>query len=289
VLSNEYISPFFRSIADSNEDVCNIASVGDVMKIFDLSFQELAAEPSPPDMGIVDTNTMVYVELNDHLKPYLSKNKHMVFGVNDQFTHQGVQFEVVCCGPQGPARIGRISTTYCEGTLHPSLRNLLPSELLEQLSHLPPGLQMLLLNTEALAGGHEERVMEVQEMLIAGAPGAVLPPTAGLTDAVAEHGGALWRARGALDGGAGDAQPPRGHAQRGHRADRNVQVAGAGAGRRRADAVHGVFVSLRGERRGAPPPMQPRLPKQNPRSSGSAGAWIATDLAKSENAQIDYC
>ena len=64
VLSNEYISPFFRSIADSNEDVCNIASVGDVMKIFDLNFQELAAEPSPPDMGIVDTNTMVYVELS---------------------------------------------------------------------------------------------------------------------------------------------------------------------------------------------------------------------------------
>merc|ERR1711920_544837 len=44
-------------------------------------------------------------------------------------------------------------------------RNLLPPELLEQLSHLPPGLQMLLLNTEALAGGYEERLIEVQEML----------------------------------------------------------------------------------------------------------------------------
>merc|ERR1712118_288350 len=77
----------------------------------------------------------------------------------------GVQFKVVCCEPDGPARIGRNTTIYCEGVLHPSLRNLLPPELLEQLSHLPPGLQMLLLNTEALAGGYEERLMEVQEML----------------------------------------------------------------------------------------------------------------------------
>merc|ERR1712023_606513 len=85
--------------------------------------------------------------------------------VNDQFTYQGVQFKVVCCEPNGPARIGRNTTIYCEGVLHPSLRNLLPPELLEQLSHLPPGLQMLLLNTEALAGGYEERLIEVQEML----------------------------------------------------------------------------------------------------------------------------
>merc|ERR1712190_675249 len=73
--------------------------------------------------------------------------------------------EVVCCEPNGPARIGRNTTIFCEGVLHPSLRNLLPPELLEPLSHLPPGLQMLLLNTEALTEGYEERLMEVQEML----------------------------------------------------------------------------------------------------------------------------
>merc|ERR1719465_322609 len=89
----------------------------------------------------------------------------LYLSVNDQFTYQGVQFKVVCCEPNGPARIGRNTTIYCEGQLHPSLRNLLPPELLEQLSHLPPGLQMLLMNTEALAGGYEERLMEVQEML----------------------------------------------------------------------------------------------------------------------------
>jgi len=192
VLFNDYISPHFRSIADCGEDIGNIVIVGDIMKICDLEFRVMAAEPSPPDIGIIDNNTMVFVDwdgtpefdkihivpfqdtlphayefdvFTDYLKPYLTKNKHMRFGVNDQFTYQGVQFKVVCCEPTGPARIGRNTTIYCEGVLHPSLRNLLPPELLEQLSHLPPGLQMLLLNTEALAGGYEERLIEVQEML----------------------------------------------------------------------------------------------------------------------------
>lgn len=191
-LFTNYLSPYFRSISDSGEDVGNLLTVNETIKVFDLEFQVLAAEPSPPDLGIVDSNTLVFVDwdctpeftkihivpfqdtlpnayqfdvFNDYLKPFLTRNKYMRFGVNDQFTYQGVQFKVVCCEPQGPARIGRNTTIYCEGVLHPSLRNLLPPELLEQLSNLPPGLQMLLLNTEALAGGYEERLMEVQEML----------------------------------------------------------------------------------------------------------------------------
>eukprot|EP00927_Polykrikos_kofoidii_P054679 TRINITY_DN49067_c0_g1_i1.p1 TRINITY_DN49067_c0_g1~~TRINITY_DN49067_c0_g1_i1.p1 ORF type:complete len:478 (-),score=85.76 TRINITY_DN49067_c0_g1_i1:116-1549(-) len=191
-LFKNYIRPYFQSITDSGEDRGSVVTVGDTLKIFDREFQVLAAEPAPPDIGIIDSNTMVYVEwdetpefekihivpfqdtlphayefdvFQDYLKPYLTRNKHMRFGVNDQFAYQGVQFKVVCCEPNGPARIGHNTRIYCEGVLHPSLRNLLPPELLEQLSHLPPGLQMLLLNTEALAGAYEERLMEVQEML----------------------------------------------------------------------------------------------------------------------------
>lgn len=191
-LFTEYVSPYFRSRAENGEDVESLVTVGETLKIFDLDFQVMAAHPSPPEVGIVDSNTMVYVDwdstpefdkihivpfqdtlpgayefdvFNDYLKPYLTRHKHMRFGVNDQFTFQGVQFKVVCCEPIGPARVGKNTMIYCEGMLHPSLRNLLPPELLEQLSHLPPGLQMLLLNTEALAGGYEERLIEVQEML----------------------------------------------------------------------------------------------------------------------------
>jgi len=192
VLFSDYIGPYFRSVADSGENLGSVASVGERINIFGLEFQVLAVEPSDRDFGIIDSNTMVFVDwdttpefekihivpfqdtlphaydfdiFNDYLKPYLTRHKHKQFGVNDQFTYQGVQFKVVCCEPNGPARIGRNTTIYCEGVLHPSLRNLLPPELLEQLSHLPPGLQMLLLNTEALAGGYEERLMEVQETL----------------------------------------------------------------------------------------------------------------------------
>eukprot|EP00401_Gymnodinium_catenatum_P026954 CAMPEP_0117507938 /NCGR_PEP_ID=MMETSP0784-20121206/26683_1 /TAXON_ID=39447 /ORGANISM="" /LENGTH=460 /DNA_ID=CAMNT_0005303461 /DNA_START=47 /DNA_END=1429 /DNA_ORIENTATION=+ len=189
-LFDEYIGPYFRQ--RSKADVGHLVTVGDVVKISDMEFQIMAAEPSPRDIGIIDSNTMVFVDwdatpefdkihivpfqdtlphayefdiFNDYLKPFLTKNKHMRFEADNQFTYQGVQFKVVCCEPAGPARIGHNTTIYCEGVLHPSLRNLLPPELLEQLSQLPPGLQMLLLNTEALAGGYEERLMEVQEML----------------------------------------------------------------------------------------------------------------------------
>jgi len=192
VLFSDYIGPYFRSVADSGENLGSVASVGERINIFGLEFQVLAVEPPDREFGIIDSNTMVFVDwdmtpefdkihivpfqdtlphaynfdiFNDYLKPYLTRHKHKQFGVNDQFTYQGVQFKVVCCEPNGPARIGRNTTIYCEGVLHPSLRNLLPPELLEQLSHLPPGLQMLLLNTEALAGGYEERLMEVQETL----------------------------------------------------------------------------------------------------------------------------
>lgn len=192
VLFNEYISPHFRKITESGQDRGSIVTAGEKITIKDMEFQVMDARPCPPDLGIIDRSTMVYVDwdatpkferihivpfqdtlpnayefdvFNDYLKPYLTRHKHSRFGVNDQFTYQGVQFKVVCCEPSGPARIGRNTTIYCEGVLHPSLRNLLPPELLEQLSHLPPGLQMLLMNTEALAGGYEERLMEVQEML----------------------------------------------------------------------------------------------------------------------------
>lgn len=191
-LFSDYISPFFKSIADNDQGVGNVVTVGETVTIFDKDFKVMAAEPAEREIGIIDANTMVFVDwdstpeftkihivpfqdtlpgayefdvFSDYLKPYLSRNKYIVLNANDQFTYQGVQFKVVCCEPSGPGRIGRNTTIYCDGQLHPSLRNLLPPELLAQLQDLPPGLQMLLMNTEALAGGYEERLIEVQEML----------------------------------------------------------------------------------------------------------------------------
>ncbi|CAE7685973.1 unnamed protein product [Symbiodinium pilosum] len=190
-LFQEYINPYFKKINSS--EVTSIVSVHDHLQINGMEFQVMAAEPVPPEIGIVDMSTVVFVDwdntpefskihfvpfqdtlpaayeydiFNDYLKPYLTRNKQQSFAMNDQFTFQGVQFKVVCCEPRGErGRIGKNTTIYCEGVLHPSLRNLLPPEMLEQLQSLPPGLQMMLLNTEALAGGYEERLMEVQEIL----------------------------------------------------------------------------------------------------------------------------
>ena len=54
-----------------------------------------------------------------------------------------MQFKVVACDPENKkSRIGKNTQIHCEGVLHPSLRNLLPPELLLQLSYLPPGLQV---------------------------------------------------------------------------------------------------------------------------------------------------
>jgi hypothetical protein len=85
---------------------------------------------------------------HDYLRPYLQKNSHKKFEVDELFMFHGVQFKVVACEPDVQARVGKGTTIFCEGVLHPSLRNLLPPDLLGQVAQLPPGLQMLLLNTE---------------------------------------------------------------------------------------------------------------------------------------------
>lgn len=200
-LFSQYISPYFRSLNEGAPNVApgqspgrimQVLQGGEILDIFGRKFLVHAVEPSSCHMGIVDADTVIYVDwdstpefekihfvpfqdtlpttyefdvFTDYLKPYLSNNQSLRFSVNDQFTYQGVQFKVVCCEPAGPCRVGRNSTIYCEGVLHPSLRNLLPPELLYQLSNLPPGLQMLLLNTDALSGDYQERLHEVHDML----------------------------------------------------------------------------------------------------------------------------
>jgi len=58
----EYISPYFKSIADSDLGIGNVVTVGESVKIFDKDFKVIAAEPSDRDFGIIDVNTMVYVD-----------------------------------------------------------------------------------------------------------------------------------------------------------------------------------------------------------------------------------
>lgn len=154
-----------------------------------------ALDPATTNLGLVTANTMVYLDVDtlgdfsrihilpfqdtlpraydfdvfeDYLRPYFSLNPAALFSVNTQFVFRGVQFKVVCVDPSDgrPRHIGPRTLIHCEGLLHASLRNMLPPELLEQLSALPPGLQMLLINTELLASGDVlDRFLDLQETL----------------------------------------------------------------------------------------------------------------------------
>jgi len=149
---------------------------GQTFQIGDIYFQVEATEPG--GLGVVTTQSEIFATwdstpefervhiipfqdtlpsvydynlFEDYIRPYLEANKHKKFQQNELFMYHGVQFKMVACEPNQMCRIGRQTTVFDEGVLHPSLRNLLPPELLGQVSQLPVGLQMLLLNTERTA------------------------------------------------------------------------------------------------------------------------------------------
>merc|ERR1712205_17123 len=62
-------------------------------------------------------------------------------------------------------RVGKKTLVYSEGHLNPSLRDLLPPELAAQISRFPPGLQTLLLSSDAIGSDVYERLVSMQEML----------------------------------------------------------------------------------------------------------------------------
>merc|ERR1711865_920728 len=85
----------------------------------------------------------------DYLKPFLKANKHVILRECYDFTFQGVHFKVACCEPK-IGRIGRRTHIHTDGAIFRQLSEILPSNLnlISQISYLPPGLQLLLLNTE---------------------------------------------------------------------------------------------------------------------------------------------
>ena len=105
---------------------------------------------------------------SDYLRPYFRSHALDRFSPDQQFSFRGVQFRVVAVEPadRRSRRVGAGTVVYCDGVLHPSLRNVLPPELLEQLALLPPGLQLLLMNTDSLGGlDVYERMAGLQEQL----------------------------------------------------------------------------------------------------------------------------
>jgi len=172
-----YLRSDFGSYTAQQSDRARLFHAMQTFKVDDIYFIVEATEPA--GIGVITAETEIFARwdktpefekvhilpfqdtlptvyeydiFEDYLRPYLEANKHKKFQLNELILYQGVQFKMVACEPSDQvARIGRQTTIYCEGVLHPSLRNLLPPDLLNQVSQLPVGLQMLLLNTERTA------------------------------------------------------------------------------------------------------------------------------------------
>eukprot|EP00930_Biecheleria_cincta_P056633 TRINITY_DN42711_c0_g1_i1.p1 TRINITY_DN42711_c0_g1~~TRINITY_DN42711_c0_g1_i1.p1 ORF type:complete len:425 (-),score=64.26 TRINITY_DN42711_c0_g1_i1:278-1552(-) len=176
-LFTECIKPYFKGefapYGAANCKRVRLFYTNQVIQVGEVSLQVEATQPA--GLGIVTTDTEIFATwdstsefqkvhilpfqdtlprayqfdiFTDYLKPFLASHTHKKFQINELFTYQGVQFKLVACEPETVARIGKSTTIFCEGLLNPSLRNLLPPNLLNQVAQLPPGLQMLLLNTE---------------------------------------------------------------------------------------------------------------------------------------------
>ena len=195
-LFREVVGPYMREHVTESQTV--VVSMGHALRIGNDRFVPVAMDPTPEDgLAVVSLETVVYIDadqsgeferihvlpfqdtlprvydfdvFSDYLEPYFTINPLALFSVNTQFAFHGVQFKVVCVDPSDgrPRRVGPNTIIHSEGLLHATLRNMLPAELLAQLSTLPPGLQMLLLNTELLASADVlDRFIDLQETLAA--------------------------------------------------------------------------------------------------------------------------
>lgn len=176
-LFKQFVKPYFKGeyspYGASDQKKVRLLYTNQVIKFGEVSLMVEATEPC--GLGVVSTETQIFTVWDttpefekvhiipfqdtlpraysfdifaDYLKPYLASNTHHKYEVNELFTYQGVQFKVVACEPEITARIGKSTMIFCEGFLNPSMRNLLPPQLLSQVAQLPVGLQTLLLSTE---------------------------------------------------------------------------------------------------------------------------------------------
>ena len=186
-LFNQYVRPFFKGeyspYGTTGVKRVRLLYAGQVVQVGDVSLQVEATEPQ--GLGMVSTDTEIFANwdttpefekvhilpfldtlpsayqyelFGDYLKPYLMANQHKKYQHGELFSYQGVQFKVVACEPDVVARIGKSTTIFCQGHLTPTLRNLLPPHLMNQVAQLPQGLQMLLLSSE-------RTTRELEEML----------------------------------------------------------------------------------------------------------------------------
>lgn len=108
-----------------------------------------------------------YDLFRDFLQPFLQAHPFATYGEGDHFTYGGVRFRLMATDPSNVvARVGSQTVVYDEGEpLRPTVLDLMPPELRQDLQRLPRGLQMLLLNTMANEEAVRGQFMEVQQVM----------------------------------------------------------------------------------------------------------------------------
>jgi len=189
-LLSDYVIPHFRNVSSAAPGRLAVVSQGDTIEMGGSTFYVFATDPEAA-AGIIDNNTTFFANtddcsefdrihivpfsdtlpsayqfdiFNDYARPYFQSHTLERFEVGQTFYHNGVQFSVVFAEPQGPCRVGRRTMIHTEGTLHPTVQNLLRPDLARRLAAFPPGLQMMLLQTDMFGDGEvSDRIMQAQE------------------------------------------------------------------------------------------------------------------------------
>ncbi|PFH32007.1 zinc finger, C3HC4 type (RING finger) domain-containing protein [Besnoitia besnoiti] len=176
-LFREFVGPYLRSRMHRSMDgrnTCESASTvvlypGKKLVIGDLTFVVWATDPRN-NPGFVDKNTSVYISLDpfgefkrvhfvpfsdtlpttyrfdfyeDYLKPFLLENTWRNFTRGDVYSYRGVEFKLIATEPSSCtiARVGPETIVYYQGTVEPSIMDLIPPDTLQRIRRLPVRLQ----------------------------------------------------------------------------------------------------------------------------------------------------
>jgi len=185
-----HVAPHFRSIfADTSR--CGVVCLAETPQFLGVNFEVSAITPEAEGWGIVDRSTQIFTSLhplpeftrihvvpfsdtlpsaydfdvfNDYVKPFFACHQSDSFQEGQAFRHNGVQFKVVAAEPpRATCRVGSNTQIFSEGRLHPSAAELLTPDESRQLAIFPPGLQILLLQTNMFGNGDvADRIIEAQ-------------------------------------------------------------------------------------------------------------------------------
>ncbi|PHJ21322.1 zinc c3hc4 type (ring finger) domain-containing protein [Cystoisospora suis] len=87
--------------------------------------------------------TYIFDFYEDYLKPFLLENKWRIFRRGDVYTYRGVEFKLIASEPESClyARVGPETIVHHQGSVLPTILDILPRDVLARIRRLPTRLQ----------------------------------------------------------------------------------------------------------------------------------------------------